>query len=455
MALSDLPPELQEIYKKSREALEDLTKGLDRLAETPSAQPAVTQSVSDQRVNASSGYGPISISDRIMVRNSLREINQKANGEQMLWSMFNEQAARQDVGVPLHSWLNAGGYSTQKAFEGINSQVDPAVAKALDSTGASALIRQDLEPFLYELYVRNFPAFDRIRKIPANGLVHAYNQITSYGDAEFMAELGTVSDDKSTYNRATTNIAIAATRRGVSLKSQFAVIQGGAGYNPEMLELRGGLRAVAHKVQKQMFSGTATDSGGLTTNEFGAYEVNGFDGLRYLLRSNPTTQNVDPATNPTTTGAIRNAVNFAATQSSQSGGNPGILWGHPEDKLLFDQQQDANVRYMAPENLMGVSVGVVTNAINTINGPIPFAIVPGDAIGTYNYTGSSYTTARDLYLLDENGISMPYLGSEGPTVLDIPIGIAGQLTHLFVIFGMWGLSVEAPSWQRKVRIKKS
>ena len=107
MALSDLPPELQEIYKKSREALEDLTKGLDRLAETPNAQPAVTQSVSDQRVNASSGYGPISISDRIMVRNSLREINQKANGEQMLWSMFNEQAARQDVGVPLHSWLNA------------------------------------------------------------------------------------------------------------------------------------------------------------------------------------------------------------------------------------------------------------------------------------------------------------------------------------------------------------
>ena len=38
MALSDLPPELQEIYKKSREALEDLTKGLDRLAETPRSE---------------------------------------------------------------------------------------------------------------------------------------------------------------------------------------------------------------------------------------------------------------------------------------------------------------------------------------------------------------------------------------------------------------------------------
>jgi hypothetical protein len=42
---------------------------------------------------------------------------------------------------------------------------------------------------------------------------------------------------------------------------------------------------------------------------------------------------------------------------------------------------------------------------------------------------------RDVYVLDESTVSMPYLGSEGPTVLDIPIGISGQLTHLFIIFG--------------------
>ena len=44
----------------------------------------------------------------------------------------------------------------------------------------------------------------------------------------------------------------------------------------------------------------------------------------------------------------------------------------------------------------------------------------------------------DIYLLDENSISIPYLGSDGPTVLDIPMGVSGQLTHLFIIFGMFG-----------------
>ena len=60
---------------------------------------------------------------------------------------------------------------------------------------------------------------------------------------------------------------------------------------------------------------------------------------------------------------------------------------------------------------------------------------------------------RDMYLLDESSVSLPYLGREGPTVLDIPIGIAGQLTHLYIIFGMWGLAVKAPIFSNKVRVK--
>lgn len=449
--MSELTPELKDLYTRSKDAHEDLVRSLDKLSDTAApVDPATVKAVADA---PASNIGPISISDRVLVRSRLREINHRPDGEQMLWSMFAEQAARKDVGVPFHDWLNKGGYSTQAAFEGISRQVDPSVMKALDSTGAAALIRQDLEPFLYELYVRNFPAFDRMRKVPANGLVHAFNQITSYGDAEFMAELGTVTDDKSVYNRATTNIAIAATRRGVSLKSQFAVVQGGAGYNPEMLELRGGLRAVAHKVQKQLFSGTSTESGGTINNEYGIYEPNGFDGLRYLKRAEGTAYDVAPLTNPTTTGAIRSALNYAAVQTVQNGGSPTIIWAHPEDKALFDQQQDPNVRYMEP--LTNVAPGVVTNVVNTVNGPLPIAIVPGDSISTYSYTGSGFTTARDMYILDEQGISIPFLGAEGPTVLDIPMGIAGQLTHMYVIFGMWGLALEAPTWQQKVRIKQS
>ena len=60
----------------------------------------------------------------------------------------------------------------------------------------------------------------------------------------------------------------------------------------------------------------------------------------------------------------------------------------------------------------------------------------------------------DAYMLQENAISVPYLGSEGPTVLDIPIGVSGQLTRLFIIFGMWGLAVKAVQFHNKVRIKR-
>ncbi len=43
----------------------------------------------------------------------------------------------------------------------------------LDSTSGTTgnvLIRQDLEPVLYALFVKRFPVFDRLRKVPANGL---------------------------------------------------------------------------------------------------------------------------------------------------------------------------------------------------------------------------------------------------------------------------------------------
>jgi hypothetical protein len=102
---------------------------------------------------------------------------------------------------------------------------NPQIAKALDSSAGTALIRQDLEPILYSLFVKKFPFFERIRKEPANGLVHAFNQQTAYGDAVFQTETGTVTDDNSTYARQTTNVAVLATRRGITLKKQCALGQ--------------------------------------------------------------------------------------------------------------------------------------------------------------------------------------------------------------------------------------
>jgi hypothetical protein len=455
-----LSPQLQAQINAVREAQEALSASLASLNDEPNVvRQDARIGIGDQGTQQPNVRRALTPSQRHEMGDRLHSLSNR-----QLMQFFFEQMRQKNTGIPLDTWLNAGGYAAQAAFQGIGSQVDPDVARAIDTGGAAALIRQDLEPALYELFVRLFPAYDRIAKEPANGLVHAFNQVTSYGDAKFMPELGTVTDDQSTYVRKTTNIAILATRRGVSLKSQFAVLAGGAGYNPEQLELQGGLRAMAHRMQTQIFSGQATVTGGTYADEYGAYDANAFDGLRYLLgivQNNAL--NVDPATNPATTGNVRRAVDAAILPSLQLGGNPGDMeiWSYPTEKQAFDEQQDANVRIMS--SALRTTVGVTANAINTVAGDIPWYVLAGDSIdpttGAVGYSPGAHfagaTKARDVYMLDFGSLSLPYLGTEGPTVLDIPIGISGQLTHLFVIFLMNGLALKVPGWNNKVRVKLS
>lgn len=442
------PEERAAALVTAQRTLSDIGTMLASLNDNPATlvSPGMTQGVADQGIVAGPRRTMLSVSDQLAIRSQL---SKKSAPE--LSAMFYEQARQKNTGIPLDAWLTAGGRARSDSFGDIGREVDPDVQRALDSSGASALIRQDLEPILYELYIREFPAFGRFIKEPANGLTHTYQQITSFGNAQFMGELGTVTDDASTYVRATTNVAIIATRRGVSLKSQFAAVQSGAGFNPEQLELQGGLLAISNRMQQQIFSGHATDSGGTASNELGLYDANAFTGLRAILNTSRAV-NVDPATNPTTTGSMRRAINSAVTQAMQQAGRPNIAWANPLDKETFDEQQDANVQYMNSQ--VDVAPGITTNAVNTSMGRTPLAVVPGDAISAYTATTYSSNSVRDMYLLDERTISLPYLGSEGPTVLDIPIGISGQLTHLFIIFGMWGLAIKAPTFSNKVRVKQ-
>jgi hypothetical protein len=467
---------MTEIHDTTRNALDSLEKiqgflqagspRLDPVAEMVAEQQAQAQAaqtagvaVTPIQIQQSQGIG-----DQFAVVRQLQEakyayaeqkmaVRRELRGRdtQELLYMFGVQARSKYAGTPLEMWLESGGGPRGAGFGQLPSVVEPDVARAIDTSTASALIRQDLEPILYELFVREFPGFERFRREPANGLTHTWNQTTSYGDAQFMGELGTVTDDRSNYVRQTTNVAIIATRRGVSLKSQFAVIAGGAGFNPEELELLGGNRAVAHRMQYQIFSGHSTDNTGTANNEKGLYDPNAFTGLRSILNT-ARAKNVDPI-HATTPQDVRRAINQAAVEVMQQGGRVSVMWGSPLDKEVFDAQQDKNVRYT--NELVNLGVGVTTNAVNTVFGALPYGVLVGDPIGAYvpDVLPSGWATARDLYLLDESGITMPYLGSEGPTILDIPIGISGQLTHLFIIFGMWGLAVKAPTFQNKVRIR--
>jgi hypothetical protein len=199
-------------------------------------------------------------------------------------------------------------------------------------------------------------------------------------------------------------------------------------------------------MQKTIFQGNATASGGTAANEYGAYDVNGFDGLRSVLNTNRAVD-VDP------TGAtpenIRAAFNEAMITTTQNAGSPSVIYIDPMASGQFDVQQDDLVRYIERDN---ISVGVTVQTVATTMGRLPLFVIPGDSIGEYTYSGNTYS---DAYLIDESAISIPFLGSDGPTVLDIPMGVSGQLTRLFIIFGMWGFAPKALQFHNKVRIRRA
>lgn len=348
------------------------------------------------------------------------------------------KGAKQGMGVPLATYLSGNNNLVQKFQE------DPDLTKALDISGATPLIRQDLEPLIYALFVKNFPFFDRLRKKPSNGNVHAYNQQTAYGTAAWIAELGTVSDHTGTYARQTTNIAIAATRRGIGLKAQFAVQHGGMSYQPEAEEIRGGVRGITALVQKGIFQGNASDAASSgASDERGAYDANSFDGLRKLLKDYNSGSN---CFNKAATDDFVTTVNTAATLAINNGGNPSVLVCRVGEHAAIMNEMNPQQRWVDKQEIMP---GVEVPALTTVAGSIPILRVPGDSIGTYTFSGS---TVADMYLLDEEGLAIPWLGSDTPTVLEIPIGTNAILNHLYIIFWMGGFEFATPNFQTKIRV---
>jgi len=454
--------EFQTTLLKKVDALDEaIGKILTGLNDAPAVgEAAINMKTKSLEVPGDGIPGAQPVQKRWMDDDEMDEVRARLSkaGPRELHLAFAKQAAKRDTGIPLGMWLQNGGRSLDARFNGlegsggIRTEVDLDIAKAIDTGSASALIRQDLEPILYELFVRQFPLFDRLEKEPANGLVHAYNQMTSYGDADWIGELDTVTDDRGSYVRQITNVGILATRRGVSLKSQFAVLQGGAGFNPERLELTAGLRAMSSRYQKTILHGNWSDNTGTLNNEKGPYDDDSFDGLRKILNT-ASAVNVDPATNPDTTGSLRRAIDDATIPITESGGDPTAIFGAPLESQTFDRQQEDKQRIVVM-NGEDITAGLGVTAVKTNAGTVPLYTVRGGAVSSYTATGTySGNTVRDLYILDENSISIPYLGAAGPTVLEIPIGVTGQLTHLFIIFFMGGLAVKAPTWNNKVRVK--
>jgi hypothetical protein len=405
-----------------RERLQDIEQSLETLNDTSIVSK-----------DGARGAAAFDAAEAVMVQKDLRKKFQ-AMPTHEVYQAIDVQASRETGKQASSDILNQ------------LANANPTISKLLDSSGGTALIRQDLEPMLYSLFVKKFPLFERLRKEPANGLVHAYNQITSYGDAVFQTETGTATDDSSTYARQTTNIAVLATRRGITLKSQFAINQGGAGYDGLATELGSGVTAIAHKLQKQVFQGNATTSSGAgAATELGAYDANGFDGLRKILGE--AADNAGSRINKGS-ASYTAAINTTVANLLNEGGNPSAVVLSPTDYAAYVNELTSLIRY--PGGDVG-QAGLGFGSVATANGALPVLAVAGDSIGSYN-VGNVGNDLRDIYVIDEDAWSMPYLGTDSITTLEIPVGVGGALTRLYIMFTMFGLASKATKFNGKIRV---
>ncbi|MBI3654060.1 MAG: hypothetical protein HY231_23770 [Acidobacteria bacterium] len=367
-------------------------------------------------------------------------------------------------GVGLHDWMSNSptGYGKtamglQKAAQdnlfGRNSE---GVQKALDASSGSVLIRTDIEPVLYEVFLRRFPAAEVIRRIPANGIVHTYNRRTATGAAVTISDLGDMSGSvvNSTLGQSqNSHIATIISPRAIGLKLQYAVQQSGMNFGIEgnsNLELVAAMYAIANKLQTLVLQGNSSTGSKTLDDEDGLTDANGFDGLRTLLKGGST------SINKATSDAFVDTINKAVGQIMNAGGDVNNLLVFMSIAVRFalnlELQQFMRVTNKTPSG--GFDTGLSANGIVTLGEwltkimNIPSA---SQSVGMGYYTYSSVVT-EDIDVIDPMTLALAYLGSPTPVVLELPIGFNHQLSNVYYPFLMNGLVFYTPEFGRKVRV---
>ncbi len=317
----------------------------------------------------------------------------------------------------------------------------------------AAMIRQDLQPEIYTLFVKKFPYYERIKKLPSNGLVHTETQMTTPDEGTALtniavSEIGTVNYLSSQYNRATYPIAIMANGRGVSFLESAAVRAGGAPYDPAKNELSSATITLAKGIQTLIFQGNATNTSGQANQEAGLYYANFFDGFRGVIGSvgsfagNGAVQLDQGAKNVTA------QIRAAATATYNNGGSPSLAVMSSTAKQAVDDENAGNQRYN--DDQVDIIPGVRANRLTWSEGTLDVLGVPGSTIGTYNRT-SDGANVEDVYVLDEDALILRWLFAPDFTVLQIPSGVDSVLSERWIVFTMQGLQIAAPLFEAKVR----
>lgn len=345
-----------------------------------------------------------------------------------------EHGAAEGAGIPFAQWANP---NTSNMFAN-----NDMLQKFIDTTSGNVLIRQDLEPLIHAAFVRRFPAFARVEKVPANGLVHTFQRVDARPAPAYIAETAAVPDRQSTYTRATSNIAVLAHRVGTSLKQQLSVPAGGMAWDTEQQEITFGIEGIAAQLQQTYLQGNATVPAGGADND-GPFDANSFDGLRRTV----------PAANIRALGTdtILEGLNETDALTVNNGGLSSVVLMRVSDGVTFENELQPFRRFVDSERVEVVpGLPMVTGINLSGSGLVPVIKIPGADWAQYTVGGD--TGVSDAFVLDESMVAMPYLGSPTPTVIELPLGVTGALTKLYILVAMFGVAVRVPNFISKLRI---
>lgn len=346
-----------------------------------------------------------------------------------------------------------------KVADALYMSGNDVIKRALDVTSGAALIREDLDQLIREAYLRDFPALEQFRTMPANGIVHTYNRRTAVGTAVTIDDLGDMSGSfsNSTYTKhAQAHIATIISPRAIGLKFQFAVQQSGMNFNVQgdnNLEIMGAMTAISKKVQAMLLQGNYTDAAKTLDDEEGLTDANGFDGVRALLKGGATS--ITKATSESYTDVINRAVG----QIINAGGSSRslMLLMSLGARFQVNLELQGYLRVLKEEAGNGAfPTNLSANGLVTLNDWLTRMInVPADAqnngVGHYTFGGN---TVEDISVLDVSTWGLAYLGSATPSILELPIGFNNQLSQVYYPFYMVGLVGFIQAFNRKIRVPR-
>jgi hypothetical protein len=328
--------------------------------------------------------------------------------------------------------------------------------RVADTNVGSPIMADRISPDVMPTFVDQFPFYDIIDKVPSNGVSHTFEQQTAYSanaTPATIGETGSVTDDTNTYLRKTTNIAVFAQRRGVTLKAQFAGnAAGGPSSDLAAREIKGGLIKIAASAQQEMLSYQDSNPNATTlTDRDGMYDVNGFNGLRYqaqVLAPPENTAIVDVRSSWTDQRVLL-AFRQISNAIYDKGGKLDLAVANTFGANSLFRDQLALVRYIKESEMMDLTPGLRVKSVETDQGLLPILTVPGNFIGTWSDGVHSY---QDIFLMWTECFELPYLGAPEPTIISVPIGTDGQLRELKIPYMMIGLANKAPIYLGRVSL---